>query len=117
MDLSQPVAVIGGKIFPLDEYEVNREVSHQPIRSSTDSTSTFMKDTNIVTGESITGSVRTNRGIEVGDRPEETEIYLFPEEGGTRERIQLTGAYITGTVLSIRDGTQEIEFIAKEVHL
>jgi len=110
MDLAGSVVIYDGEIHPVDAVEITKDVNTDTYTDRFNS-----QGYTAVTGTEITGSMRSYRSYELPHlgAPPVDDLYIFPEEGGTAERIIVSDAIVTGTEDNI--STQTIEFVARGI--
>jgi len=111
-DLRGPVAVIDGDLYPLRSFSVSQETNTQDVfnRLGTQSQT-------VVTSQEFSGTIESYRSFELPHlgAPDKMDMYLFPQEGGTRERVIVRDAIVSGTSSNTNAATQTIDFVALEV--
>lgn len=112
MDLAGPVAVIEGKLYPLRSCDISRDVQTEDLLNGLG-----QKQTTVVTGEEISGTVESYRSYEFPHlgAPAIESMYIFPPDGGTRKRLVVRDAIVSGTSRERNNRTQTIEFVAHEI--
>lgn len=115
-NLPTPVAVIDGDIFPLVDFEYSIETDAIDYGITTWSAGAY----NVTHfSETISGSITSiDRDLpDTFERNSQT-MYLFPREGGTRNRVMLNGVVLSGIRTSDDPNMPRYitaEFVAKEV--
>lgn len=112
MDLAGTVVVFGGKIHPIEEISISKEKSVNEYRDTL-STQSY----GVVDSTEISGTIHSYRKHEMPDIgvPEVNDLYIFPESGGTDDRIVVTDTIVTDIEDDALSPIQIIDFVARSI--
>lgn len=111
MDLAGPVVIIEGRLYPVEEFEINHDTNIETLFSDP----LMRNQEHAIVSENISGSIESYRFYEVPllGTPERADMYMFSPDKGTEQRTILRDAVITGAKRNTDSMTQTIEFIAE----